>query len=107
MRFYGVIDPEAPYGDYTRTFVLLRNIPRGLLGLLFDQKFGLLSYSPIYLLALPGVWFIMRRAESRYLGAVLVLVTAAYVGQQRGSICGGWLERARAFSFRFCHVLRR
>ena len=77
---YGAIDPEAPYGDYTRTFVLIRNIPRGLLGLLFDQKFGLLSYSPIYLLALPGVWFLMRRADSRYLGAVLVLVTAAYVG---------------------------
>jgi hypothetical protein len=77
---YGVIDPEAPYGDYTRTFVLLRNIPRGLLGLLFDQKFGLLSYSPIYLLALPGVWFMMRRADSRYLAAVLALVAAAYVG---------------------------
>ena len=77
---YGVIDPEAPYGDYTRTFVLFRNIPRGLLGLFFDQKFGLLFYSPVYLLALPGVWSVMRRAESRYLGAVLVLVTAAYVG---------------------------
>ncbi len=77
---YGVIDPEAPYGDYTRTFVLLRNIPRGLLGLLLDQKFGLLFYSPIYLLALPGAWLMVRRAESRYLGAVLMLVTAAYVG---------------------------
>ena len=77
---YGVIDPEAPYGDYTRTFVLLRNIPRGLLGLFFDQKFGLLFYSPVYWLALPGVWFVMRRVESRYLGAVLLLVSAAYVG---------------------------
>jgi len=77
---YGVIDPEAPYGDYTRTFVLLRNIPRGLLGLLFDQKFGLLFYSPIYLLALPGLWLMMRRPDTRYLGAVLLLVTGAYVG---------------------------
>ncbi len=43
---YGTFNPEAPYGDYTRIFVLMRNIPRGLLGLLFDQKFGLLVYAP-------------------------------------------------------------
>ena len=42
--FYGEFNPEAPYGDYTRLYVLARNIPRGLLGLLVDQKFGLLFY---------------------------------------------------------------
>src|SRR6185503_13037117 len=32
------------------------------------------------LLALPGGWFMMRRADARYLAAVLALVAAAYVG---------------------------
>ena len=32
-----------------RIYVLTRNIPHGLLGIFFDQKFGLLFYSPIYL----------------------------------------------------------
>src|SRR5262249_23659007 len=40
-----------------------RNIPRGLLGLLIDQKFGLLVYSPIYALAIAGYWLILRDAR--------------------------------------------
>src|SRR4029079_18730465 len=55
-RMYGVVDPEAPYGAYTRMFVLSTNIPRGTLGLLFDQKFGLIAYSPIYVAAAIGFW---------------------------------------------------
>ena len=46
---YGVFDPQIPYGDFPRFYVLVANIPRGVLGLLFDQKFGLLMYSPVYL----------------------------------------------------------
>ena len=77
---YGSFNPEAPYGDYPRLFVLTRNIPRGLLGLLFDQKFGLLMYAPVYLAAVIGAWMLFRRAEWRWLGAVLALATAAHVG---------------------------
>ena len=77
---YGSFNPEAPYGDYPRIFVLTRNIPRGLLGLLFDQKFGLLVYAPIYVAAVVGAWILLRRAEWRWLGAVLVLATAVHVG---------------------------
>src|ERR1051326_4414596 len=35
---YGVFDPQAPYGAYTSVNVLVRNIPRGLLGLLVDRS---------------------------------------------------------------------
>jgi hypothetical protein len=77
---YGVFNPEAPYGDDARLSVLARNIPRGLLGLLFDQKFGLLFYSPIYLFALVGGWMMLRRSDSRFLAAMLLLTTAAFVG---------------------------
>ena len=78
--FYGTINPEAPYGDYTKLYVLAQNIPRGLFGLMFDQKFGLLFYSPVYLFAITGCWIMLRRADTRLLGAVLLLVTAVHVG---------------------------
>ena len=77
---YGSINPEAPYGDYAAMYVLWKNIPRGLLGLTVDQKFGLLVYSPIYLFAIAGCWAVLRRPELRSLGAVLLLVIVAYVG---------------------------
>ncbi len=77
---YGTLNPEAPYGDYTRLFVLVRNIPRGLLGILFDQKFGLLVYAPVYLFAVAGFWMMLRRPELRWLGAVALVATALHVG---------------------------
>ena len=77
---YGSLNPEAPYGNYTEMYVLAKNIPRGLLGLMFDQKFGLLFYSPVYVFAIAGCWLILRRQDLRLLGAVLLLVAAAYVG---------------------------
>ncbi|HEX2912939.1 MAG TPA: hypothetical protein VH186_19185 [Chloroflexia bacterium] len=36
-------------------------IPFGLMGLLFDQKYGLLVYCPLYLLALSGLWLLWQR----------------------------------------------
>jgi hypothetical protein len=77
---YGVFNPEAPYGDYPKLFVLVRNIPRGLLGLLFDQKFGLLFYSPIYLFAFAGCWLALRRTDTRFLGGVLLVGILVFVG---------------------------
>src|SRR5204862_6160656 len=68
---YGTFDPQAPYGDYMLE-VQPKNIPRSLLGLLFDQKFGLLVYSPIYLAAIAGCWTMLRRAEQRLLAVTLL-----------------------------------
>ena len=76
---YGTFNPEAPYGDYSRLFVLIRNVPRGLLGLLFDQKFGLLIYAPVYLFAAGGAWMMLRQRERRWLAAVLLAATAIHV----------------------------
>ena len=42
---YGTFDPQAPYGP-SLTDVSLSNIPRSLVGLLVDQKFGLLRVRP-------------------------------------------------------------
>jgi hypothetical protein len=74
---YGIVSPYAPYGDYMLQ-LHPRNIPRSLLGLLFDQKFGMLVYSPVYLAAIAGGWVMLRRAQLRYLGLVLLATTAAF-----------------------------
>ena len=51
---YGTLDPQAPYAAHAQQFVKLENLPRSVLGLLIDQKFGLLVYAPIYLAAWPA-----------------------------------------------------
>jgi hypothetical protein len=76
---YGVFDPEAPYGGYARLYVLNANIPRSLLGIVFDQKFGLLVYSPVYALAAVGCWLSLRRVELRGFVAALALGAVALV----------------------------
>jgi hypothetical protein len=75
---YGVFDPQAPYGAYTALYVLNANIPRSLLGLLFDQKFGLLVYAPVYGLAAVGGWLMMRRREGRFFGLTLLAGACAF-----------------------------
>jgi hypothetical protein len=75
---YGVFDPEAPYGNYTRMFVLAKNIPRGTLGLLFDQKFGLLAFSPVYILAVAGAWMMIRGRSTRWLAIGLLAAAGAF-----------------------------
>ncbi len=77
---YGVFDPEAPYGAYTSIYVLTENIPHGLLGLFFDQKFGLLFYSPLYLVAVVGAWIGLRESRLRYASVIMLLTIAAFVG---------------------------
>ena len=77
---YGSFNPEAPYGSYTRIYVLTSNIPHGLLGLFFDQKFGLFFYSPIYLIAVAGAWLMLGRRRHSFPGAALLATIAAFVG---------------------------
>jgi hypothetical protein len=76
---YGTMDPQAPYGTYPDQFVLFENIPRGMLGLLFDQKFGLLFYSPVYVLSAVGAWFALTRADTRFQAATLLLTASLFV----------------------------
>jgi hypothetical protein len=77
---YGEFNPGAPYGNYANQHIMISNIPRGVLGLMVDQKFGLLFYSPIYLFAVAGCWIMLRRPDYRYLGAVCLLAVAVFVG---------------------------
>jgi hypothetical protein len=58
LYYYGVPFPNTQ--DHAG-FAPLTEIPFGLLGLLFDQKYGILIYGPFYLLAFCGLWLMARR----------------------------------------------
>jgi hypothetical protein len=76
---YGTADPQAPYGDYTTQFVRFENLPRSLAGTFFDQKFGLLVYAPVYLIALAGAWLLLRDRRWRPAALLSLGLAAAYV----------------------------
>ncbi len=71
---WGDPSPMAPYGADTSTSASY--IGRGLIGLLFDQQFGVLTTAPIYLLAIAGVLHLFRRQPR--LTIELALVALAY-----------------------------
>jgi hypothetical protein len=58
VYYFGTPLPNTP--DHAG-FAPIIEIPTGLLGLLFDQKYGMLIYGPFYLLALCGCWLMLRR----------------------------------------------
>jgi hypothetical protein len=76
---YGVFDPQIPYGDFPKLYVLLANIPRGVLGLLFDQKFGLLVYAPVYAIAIAGCWMMLRQTRQRWFALALLATVVTFV----------------------------
>lgn len=70
---YGSLDPQAPYGGYTAQFIRFSNMPRSVLGMLFDQKFGLLVYAPIYAFIAVGLWIGRRQPALVVPGALAVV----------------------------------
>jgi hypothetical protein len=56
---YGTANPAAPYGGYTQSSIA--NVPQGVIGLLFDQQFGVLANAPVYLCAIAGFVPLARR----------------------------------------------
>jgi hypothetical protein len=79
QALYGFWDPRRVYGR--RPELALSNLREGLPGLLFDQEFGLLVHAPVFALAVPGLWFLLRRDRKLGLTAVLaVLVVVLTAG---------------------------
>jgi len=66
VHFYGRMTPAVGYGDTGKLIPDFLRLPSlegfaaGLSGSLFDQDAGLLVYTPIYLLSLPGMLFLFR-----------------------------------------------
>lgn len=76
VKIYGTPDPSAPYGREPASFAF---VPDGLGGLLFDQRFGLLAYAPVLLVAFGGVGLMLRRRGWRRHAAELLFVTVPYL----------------------------
>jgi hypothetical protein len=95
---FGSIDPTASYG---RPRVFLGSIPVGVMGLLFDQEFGLLPASPFYALGLSGLLVLVRRDRDRdrdrFLGiaGTLIVLTVLLPGAAHPLWTGGNSPPAR------------
>jgi hypothetical protein len=90
IYYFGTVVPNTQ--DHAG-FAPLQEVPVNLLGLLFDQKYGLLIYAPYYLLALVGLVVmgqrtpvpdetVARRSDLYWLGIVAVpylLVIGSYL----------------------------
>lgn len=71
---WGSPSPAAPYGADTSTSASY--ILRGLIGLLVDQQFGVLTTAPIYVMALAGIAIMVKR--HRRLAIELALIVVPY-----------------------------
>jgi hypothetical protein len=90
---YGTVDPSAPYGAAQQSS--LGWAGRGLVGLAFDQQFGLIANAPVLAL-LPFGWWRLSRQNARLATEFLVLtVPYLIVVASFGMWWGGWSAPAR------------
>ena len=76
IGIYGTPDPSAPYANEEGSASF---IPGGMMGLFFDQRFGLLAYAPVLIAAFTGLVFMLRERRSRRLGLELLFVLVPYL----------------------------
>ena len=75
---WGVPSPTAPYGAATQTSI--GNLLLGGPALLVDQEYGIFTYAPALILALPGLWCLWRDGgEARRLAVELSIAVGALV----------------------------
>ncbi len=79
LKLFGKFAPNAGYLLFVPTVsppMFQPQLHVGLLGLLFDRSYGLLPVAPVYLLAVAGLWPVLRRRTTlalALLGAVIAL----------------------------------
>ena len=78
---YGVADPTIVYGGAGALTYELQwsNVPRGLLGFAFDQEYGLWLHAPVYLLIVPGLWWMLRDPRLRGLGVFTAIALGVFL----------------------------
>ena len=78
IAIYGRPDPSAPYGagGDVGSFAF---VPGGLGGLLFDQRFGLVTYAPVVVVAFAGLVAMFFKKPFRRLALELVFVVTPYL----------------------------
>ena len=98
VAIYGRPDPSAAYGP--GEIGSFSFVPGGLGGLLFDQRFGLVTYAPVMAVACAGLVLMLRRRETRRLGLELLFVVVPYLTlvTHFAMWWGGWSPPARFFA---------
>lgn len=76
IAVYGTPDPSAPYANEEGSASF---IPGGMVGLFFDQRFGLLAYAPVLGVAFSGLVFMILDNRWRRLGLELLFVLVPYL----------------------------
>jgi hypothetical protein len=95
QRLYGRASLSAAYGSGFADDVAVGRAPWGLLALLLDRQFGLLSVSPAWFLALPGAVLLWRLRPGAVLRAVVLAGLSAGVGASFSMWWGGSCPPAR------------
>ena len=76
ISVYGTPDPSAPYANEEGSASF---IPGGMAGLFFDQRFGLLAYAPVLVVAFYGIGTMVSERRWRRLGLELLFVLVPYL----------------------------
>jgi len=90
---YGTPNPAAPYGGSQQNSI--QWIPNGLVGLAFDQQFGLLPNAPVMALVPYGLVLFVRSNRRLALELVTIAVPYGVVVASFGMWWGGWSAPAR------------
>ena len=98
VAIYGRPDPSAAYG--AGEIGSFSFVPGGLAGLLFDQRFGLVTYAPVVLVAFIGLGTMLMRGETRRLALELLFVVVPYLltVTHFAMWWAGWSPPARFFA---------
>jgi hypothetical protein len=98
VAIYGRADPSAAYG--AGEIGSFSFVPGGLGGLLFDQRFGLVTYAPVMLIAFIGAGMMLARRDTRRLALELLFVLVPYLltVTHFAMWWGGWSPPARFFA---------
>jgi hypothetical protein len=94
---YGTPNPAVQYNGDPGTHASF--IVDGLLGLLFDQRFGVVTHAPVVALAAAGTIVMLSRPSMRRLAIELLLVVAPYIAAVTSYRMwwGGWSVPGRFF----------
>ena len=80
FHLFGILRPNGGYLLFSRfhpdLYPNIHTVFRGLLGLLLDRRVGLLPLTPLYLVALAGLWPLMKR---RWEGIAILVPSFVYL----------------------------
>jgi hypothetical protein len=90
---YGRFNPSVAYGHYTQ--MSAGRVPTGILGLLFDQQYGLIVYAPVFAIGAAGLGALARRHRRLAFEWTAIVVPYAVVTAAYHMWWGGFSSPAR------------